>query len=81
MLKRLLRERFYLDVYVVATELRRKMLATAAPYFSDVFSCRSRSKEIPTKQRQKGELEKMKPRIGTPDHLVAATCAQPAAGR
>jgi hypothetical protein len=36
-LKRLLRERFYLEVYVVATELRRKMLATAAPYFSDVF--------------------------------------------
>jgi len=33
-LKRLLRERFYFEVYVVATELRRRMLATAAPHFS-----------------------------------------------
>jgi len=32
-LKRLLRERFYFEVYV-ATELRRRMLATAAPHFS-----------------------------------------------
>jgi hypothetical protein len=28
----------YFEVHVVATEFRRKMLATAAPHFSGVFS-------------------------------------------
>ena len=28
----------YFEVHVVATEFRRKILATAAPHFSDFFS-------------------------------------------
>lgn len=44
------------------------------------FSCRSRTKKIATKQRQRGELDKMKSRIGTRDHLAAAACGQPRQG-
>jgi hypothetical protein len=43
----------YFEVYVVATELRRKILATA-PYFSVFFlDCRER-KEIATETTTKG---------------------------
>jgi len=35
-LKRLLPERFYFEVYVVAMKFRRKMLATAALHFSGI---------------------------------------------
>jgi len=71
----------YFETHVVATKFRRKMLATAAPHFSGVFFFTSAHKKIAMKQRPRGELDKMKSLIGTRDHLVAATCAQPATGR
>jgi hypothetical protein len=44
----------YFEVYIVATEFRRKILATAAPHFSGFFlDCRS-TKKIATKQQQRG---------------------------
>ena len=70
----------YFEVHVVATEFRRKILATAAPHFSVFFliaAHRKDSKETATS----GGLNDMKSRIGTRDHLVAATCGQFAARR
>jgi hypothetical protein len=70
----------YFEVYVVATELRGKVLATVALRFSGFFlDCRS-TKKIATKQQQRG-LNMVKSPIGTRDHLVAATCGHSAARR
>jgi hypothetical protein len=69
----------YFEVHVVATEFRRKILATAAPHFSGFFlDCRAQkdSNERATKE----EFNKMKSLMGTRDLLVAATCGQSAAG-
>jgi hypothetical protein len=70
----------YFEAHVVAPKFRRKMLATAAPHFSDVFFFTSAHKKIPRNSDQ-GELDKMKSLIGTRDYLVAATCAESATRR
>jgi hypothetical protein len=49
--------------------------------FSGVFFLYFRAQKDSNETATKGELDKMKSRIGTRDHLVAATCAQSAAGR
>jgi hypothetical protein len=71
----------YFEDDVVATELRRKNIsdrsATLLGCFFLYFGAQKDSNETATK----GGLEKMKSRIGTCDHLVAATCAQSAPGR
>jgi len=46
-----------------------------------VFLLTAAHKKDSNKTAAKGELDKMKSRIGRRDHLVAATCAQSAAGR
>jgi hypothetical protein len=48
---------------------------------SRVFFLYFRAQKDSNEKATKGELEKMKSLIGTCDHLVAATCAQSAAGR
>ena len=57
------------------------LLATAAPQFLGIsfliFAHQKNSNETATK----GKFNEMKSRIGTRDHLVAATCAQSAVGR
>jgi acyl-CoA synthetase (AMP-forming)/AMP-acid ligase II len=65
---------------VVATELRRKVLATVGLRFAGFFLTaghKKNSNETATKEK----LSKVKSRIGTREFLVAATCAQPLAGR
>jgi hypothetical protein len=70
----------YFEVHVVATEFRRKMLATAAPHFS-VFFLDCRHKKDSNETVINWGLNKVKSPIGTRDHLVAATCGQFAARR
>ena len=69
----------YFEVHVVATEFRRKILATAAPDFSGVFFLIAAQKKDNNETATKRGLNEMKSRIGTRDHLAAATCAQSAA--
>ena len=71
----------HFEVYVVATEFRRKMLATAAPYFSSISFLTAVHQKNSNETATKGELNEMKSRIGTRDDSVAATCDQSAAGR
>ena len=80
-LKRLLRERFCFEVYVVATELRRKMLATAAPQFLDISFLTAVDQKNSNETTTQGELNEVKSRIGTREESVAATCGQSAAAR
>jgi hypothetical protein len=46
----------YFEAHVVATEFRRKMLATAASHFSGFFSLLPRTKKIAMKRQLKGSL-------------------------
>jgi hypothetical protein len=71
----------YFEVYVVATEFRRKMLATAAPHFSGISFLTAVYQKNSNETANKGELNEMKSRIATRDDSVAATCGQSAAGR
>ncbi len=70
----------YFDVHVVATEFRRKISATAAPHVSVFFFLIAAHKKDSNETATKG-LNKVKSKIGTRDHLVAATCGQFAARR
>jgi len=69
----------YFEVHVLATELRRKILATTAPHFAAFFLIATHKKDS-NETEQRG-LNKVKSPIGTRDHLVAATCGQFAARR
>ena len=71
----------HFEVHVVATEFRRKMLATAAPHFSGISFLTAVHQKNSNETATKGELNEMKSRIGTRDDPVAATCDQSAAGR
>jgi hypothetical protein len=71
----------YFEVYVVAMEFRRKMLATAAPHFSGISFLTAVYQKNSSETATKGELNEMKSRIGTQDDSIAATCDQSAAGR
>ena len=71
----------YFEVRAVATEFRRKMLATAAPHFSGISFLTAVHQKNSNETATKGELNEMKSRIGTRDDSVAATCDQSAAGR
>ena len=69
----------YFEVHVVATEFRRKILATAAPHFSDFFFLIAAHKKDSNERATKEEFNRMKSLMGTRDLLVAATCGQSAA--
>ena len=69
----------YFEVHVLATELRRKILATTAPHFAAFFLIATHKKDS-NETATKGELNEMKSPIGTRDDSVAATCGQSAAG-
>ena len=71
----------YFEVYVVATEFRRKMLATAALHFSTISFLTDVHQKNSNETATKGGGNEMKSRIGTRDDSVAATCGQSAAGR
>jgi hypothetical protein len=71
----------YFEVYVMATEFRRKMLATAAPHFLGTSFLTAVHQKNSNETATKGKLNKMKSRIGTRDDSVAATCGQSPAGR
>jgi hypothetical protein len=71
----------YFEVYVVATEFRRTMLATAAPHFSRISFLTAVHQKNSNETATKGELNEMKSRIGTRDESAAATRDQSAAGR
>ena len=69
----------YFEVYVLAAEFRRKILATAAaPHFSGFFLIAAHKKDS-NERATKEEFNKMKSLMGTRDLLVAATCGQSAA--
>ena len=70
----------YFEVHVLATELRRKILATTAPHFAAFFLIATHKKDS-NETATSGGLNDMKSPIGTRDHLVAATCGQFAARR
>jgi hypothetical protein len=57
------------------------LLATAAPQFLGISFLTAAHQKNSNETATKGELNEMKSRIGTRDHLVAATCAQSAARR
>ena len=65
----------YFEVHVLATELRRKILATTAPHFAAFFLIATHKKDSNENSNKEG-LNKVKSPIGTRDHLVAATCGQ-----
>jgi hypothetical protein len=70
----------YFEVHVVATEFRRKILASAAaPHFSGFFLIAAPKKDS-NEKATKEEFNKMKSLMVTRDLLVAATCGQSAAG-
>jgi hypothetical protein len=71
----------YFEVYVVATEFRRKMLATAAPHFPGISFLTAVHQKNSNETATKGKLNEMKSRIGTRDDSIAATCDQSAARR
>jgi hypothetical protein len=73
--------RMFFEVYVVATESRRKMLATAAPHFSGISFLTAVHQKNSNETATKGELNEMKSRIGTRDDSIAAPCDQSPAGR
>ena len=57
------------------------LLATAAPQFLGISFLTAAHQKNSNETGTKGELNEMKSRIGTRDHLVAATYAQSAPGR
>ena len=71
----------YFEAHVVATEFRRKMLATAAPHFSGISFLTAVHQKNSNETTTKGELNEMKSRIGTRDDSIAATCDPSATGR
>jgi hypothetical protein len=71
----------YFEAHVVATEFRRKTLATAAPRFLGIYFLTAARQKNSNETATKGELNQMKSRIGTRDDSVSATCDQSVAGR
>ena len=70
----------YFKLHVVATEFRRKMLATAAPQFLGISFLTAAHQKNSNETATNGELNEMKSRIRTRDDSVAATCGQSTAG-